>query len=191
MNILVKLLRLIVAPVSKFIAYFHIPEPKVSMLEYQEMRSLLKDGDVLVSRKDWALSNVLMPGEWKHCGVFFQGHVYEAVTAGFRRSTVEEFFFKKDMVGVSRFKPLNDDQISWSVIWLEQKIGSKYDYSFSISDDDKYFCSEVVYLLYSHLFEDFAPNFKTSKMFGQTVVRPTDLWKNSIKIGLRTVLFKK
>ena len=179
-----KFLLYLAVPIIKFIALFHKPDDLVNSSDFEGLKKLLQDGDVLVSRTDWELSNVFMPGYWKHAGVYIDGHVYEAVTAGVRKTLVEEFFFKKDHVGLCRYGlPLYKEKLEVGQTYLETKIGSVYDWSFEMGTKNKFYCSELAYYFLAIVFDDFESKFTIPKTFGQKSIKPTDMWDQLNKIG--------
>lgn len=181
-NIFIKIVLFILSPISKIVAFFHIPDSDTTTEEFEQIKSLIKNGDCLVSRDKYALSNIFMPGEWKHAAIYLDGYIYEAVTSGLRKTSLEEFFYKKDFVGLCRYAPLSIAQVEYGKQFLNGKLGKKYDWDFSLSNDDRYYCSELCYLFYCYLFENFHLKFKMSKYFKQDVIRPTDMWKNLTQI---------
>ena len=143
-----KLLSLIVPPIAKFIALFHKPDDITTSSDYEQLRSIIRNGDILVSRTDWELSNLIMPGYWKHCAVYKDGYVYEAVTKqGVRKILVEEFFFKKDHIGLCRnsdYLPSEDD-LSHGFKFLDSELGESYNWSFELDVNNKNCCSQLAY----------------------------------------------
>ena len=174
-----KFILFLVAPISKFISLFSIPERKMDDLELEQLKAFIIDGDCLVSRSDYELSNIFMPGEWKHVALYYKGHVYESVTGGVRKTPIEEFFYKKDQIGLCRLHKEID--FSLAIPFLDSTIGMPYDWSFS-GKNDKYYCSELAYKAYSLVDETFTKTFISSYYFGEMVIRPTDMWKNLIQI---------
>lgn len=174
----------IVAFFSRLISKISIPETGLSYFDLNEMIKIIQDGDIVLSRKNWELSNIFMPGQWKHCGIYLNGFIYEAVTMeGVRKISLEQFFYKKDAVGLSRYRALSAAQVHSGMVFLEAILGSPYQWEFAISNDKRYFCSELAYQFQCHLWKYFDRDFTPSKILWMYVIRPTDLWKSLTKIG--------
>jgi uncharacterized protein YycO len=174
----------LVAPIAKFTAIIKQPDPDLDDSDFLTLKTLIKDGDCLVSKTSWQLTNLLMPGEWKHAAIYYKGFVYEAASqVGVRKVTLEDFFYKKDHVGLCRFADFPEDLESTPDMWLNNRIGKPYDWDLILSDNDKYYCSELCFYFYCLCFGDFAKKFKPSFYLGKEVIRPTDMWNNLAQVG--------
>lgn len=165
-------------PVSKFISKLHRPETAFSSASYIKIKSKLRDFDILVSRTEWEVSNMILPGKWKHCAIYRNGMVYEATTKGVRSTTVEEFLFKKDKVGLCRARPYIDELEGEMILeFLLKHIGDRYDYAFNWGSSNKaLYCSEYVYFGLCAGIRGFEANFKLKNLLGETDCSPADLW---------------
>jgi uncharacterized protein YycO len=175
MNLRTRLLNLLI-PISKAIAYISRPEMKVTSRNYLDISDPIRNGDCLVSRTDWELSNFLLPGYWKHCAIYWNGWVYEATTHGVRKVLLSEFCFKKDHVGVIR--PLFEFAENHKE-YLISTLGKKYDWAFTWMQNtaDAWYCSEYVYSFYSRCLG--FHNFRPRLLMGEYTVSPTDYWNAS------------
>jgi hypothetical protein len=179
-----KLILSIIPPVAKVMAIIKQPDPAMDDLSLLALKSLIKDGDCLVSRTDWQLTNLFMPGEWKHSAIYLRGFVYEASSKdGVRKVSLEEFFFKKDHVGLCRYTEFTPEMSEIGFEFMEKRLGSLYDWSLIVSNNGKYYCSELCFYFNSLCFSDFTQKFVPSTYLGKEVIRPTDLWKNLVIIG--------
>lgn len=89
-------------------------------------------------------------GEWSHCGILFDQHVYEATFEGIMKTSVIDF--SKDADIETKKFPVVDSTKVYS--FLNSQLGKEYDFSGAygllltntvIQDNDKWFCSELVY----------------------------------------------
>lgn len=172
----------IVIFIEKLIEIFHKPECLLTWANVQAAQSVLKDGDVLLSRTDWELSNYLIPGPYKHAAVYFGGDVYEAVTAGVRKVPFAEWVLKKDHCGVARIKAKFSDLASGKD-FLDAQIGDPYDYNFlDVKSSRAWFCSLYVYKFLCAASVDFAQVFTLRATFGEQTVTPDDFWQAADKL---------
>lgn len=180
MNLRSKLLDFLI-PVSKFIAKISRPEMCIRTEHYENIVLKISDGDCVVSRTNWELSNYLLPGYWKHCGIYLGGYVYESTTHGVRKVLLSEFCFKKDVIGISR--PNFDLDLNGADIYLERTLGKGYDWAFSWMENtsDAWYCSEYVYAFYHKMNEVFMFIFKPRPVIGELTIKPSDYWLASDK----------
>lgn len=159
------LLRLSI-PIQKWLQKIHQPYPLVKGDFYVRARSLIQPGDILLSRETWHLTNLFIPGFWKHAAIIDTDceYVIEAVgdPDGVRRVLLAEWILTKDYVVILRCPE------SWygkfAAVRAGHQVGKKYDYIFKTGSKE-FFCNELVAWSYKR-------KFKTH--FGHTPV-PTDL----------------
>ena len=135
-------------------------------------------GDVLLGRTFGELTNLFIPGKYKHaalfaCGVSDYPYAIEAIGTGVQKSDLIDFMLKRDIVGIYRMKGIDYKQ-SVDIVELAKKyIGFPYDYEFR-SDNKAFYCSEFVYSCYK---ETIGERFKFEmwKRFGSMTVMPSDI----------------
>jgi uncharacterized protein YycO len=148
----------------------------------------IKNGDCLVSRTDWELSNffeyALTGSFYGHAAIYFDGYVYEAVTSGVRKISLERFLFTKDAIGLCRL-PGPDWTVNQCIMmksFLDAQIGEAYDYGFSWTAQDRWYCSKLVFSAWHEADPKDADAIRTKRILGETKIIPQDVWDSSVKI---------
>lgn len=182
-KILMVIFKLIV-PLEKFISIFKKPECKTTTAQYLDLLSKIQDNDVLFSKTNWEVSNLGIPGPYKHIAVYRAGLVYEAVTEGVRAVSLAEWFFKKDNVGVGRYSMvLTADQLSSGLGFLQSQVGDPYQYDFAVFGRKSYFCSAYWYAYMESMVTNFSSLFPKNLMFGLVPsLSPSDCWKKMVTV---------
>ena len=132
----------IIATLSKFISKIHIPynHKKMTEEECEEIISILKPGDVVLSHTDGELSNLFLE-YWGHGMIISTSGLYEAVTLGVRETNMMYAFSRKDDIIVLRPRfPIYENQLE---SWCKYAEGTSYDYNFETSAE-KLYCFEMV-----------------------------------------------
>lgn len=166
-------------PVTKLIAAISRPAPRITSQHQLEIRSHIRNGDVLVSYTAWELSNIFLPGRWKHCGVYINGWVYESTTHDVRKVLLEEFCLKKDRVGICRlWSSIFENRFDYllGIPFLEENLGEPYDYGFRWGGNASWYCSKYVYNYLRVCDFDFFTYFELRETLGEPTVTPTDYW---------------
>ena len=128
----------------------HVPAMPARIAE--QIQELLQPGDVIVTRKEHAISNYLLPGYWPHVAMYVGGQqVVEAMKDGVR---VREMAspFGNDSVAVIR-PVLDADRIQQAIVRARSHVGKPYDFDFDFTRADRLVCTEVVYRSYEGLGE--------------------------------------
>jgi len=156
---------------NRYTRYGHRPAlPSAIAQEFQE---LLHPGDVLVVRKEYALTNYFLPGYWPHAALFLgnttalrqlKGVDQENLNPHWAR--LEEITPGGDVVMESmrdgvRLRPLSSPFGSDSLVVMRPQLaasdvsealtrclshqGKPYDFDFDFSRSDRLVCTEVVY----------------------------------------------
>jgi uncharacterized protein YycO len=174
--------------VSKFISRICRPEPAITDAEVVNIKSILKNGDCLVSRVDYELSNVvekLLTGSfWNHAALYSNGYVYEAVTGGVRKVSLEKFCYMKDGIGLCRL-PGSDwtvEQINSMVKFCEDQSGEPYDFSFEWGTTTKWYCSKLVFMAWKAAGAKELDAIQSINAFGLRKVIPQNMWDSIVQI---------
>jgi uncharacterized protein YycO len=174
--------------VSKFISKISKPEPRVSDKNFKIIKNEIKNGDVLVSRVEWELSNVaekILTGSfWGHAAIYFDGWVYEATTKGVRKISLEMFCFRKDSLGLGRLQGSDwtDDQCSLMISFLNDQLGDSYDFSFSWGIEKKWYCSKLVFFAWDQAKAEEAEAIDSMNTFGLKKVTPQNIWDSVVQV---------
>lgn len=125
-------------PVSKIISKLGKPEPRRRYEDFEKIISIIKPGDILLSREDYRLSNVLIPGFWSHAALYLgNGRVLEAVPPRVREQHLGEWVVSIDSVCL-----LSPTLPFTFADHANDYLGKDYDWVFS--DDGAWFCNELV-----------------------------------------------
>lgn len=102
-------------------------------------------GMVIVTRRDYELTNLFIYSYWTHAGLVVSDNVLvEAVGKGIRKTTIEKFFEKVDDFAV--YSPGVGDPaiIRKACEYAEKSVGLTYNFSFRLKKRS-YYCSELIY----------------------------------------------
>jgi uncharacterized protein YycO len=174
------LLRLL-KPVQRIAQRLGNPEPRLSNHFAQAVLNDLQDGDLLLSRENWKLTNPFVPGFWGHAAVYYQGKIYEAIGDyidddgkpgnGVRAEFPYRWLFQKDSVAHIRSLGGEKERAHIGIMAASQK-GKAYDYSF-VPNEDAFYCSELFVWAYNKIYI-----YKIDKkdQFGVETSTPQDLY---------------
>lgn len=147
-----KLFLRLVKPLVKFIANFRIrfTHYEIDGEEYYQIISNLAPGDVFLTKARGEFTNLFNPSKGYSHGAIYVGkfdgrdYVIEATKKGVQMCDLVSFLTSKD--GVMQLRAIVD--IDDTVLRNESMklSGKKYDYEFE-SNDDEYYCFELVYHL--------------------------------------------
>ena len=120
----------------------HLPDHVAAAL-----RDVLQPGDVLITRKEFAVTNYFLPGYWKHAALYFGEHrVLEALKDGvWLRGTDSPF--RADAIVVLRPR-LGEEDITAALARGKLHEGKMYDFDFDFTRADRLVCTEVIYRSY-------------------------------------------
>jgi hypothetical protein len=164
--------------------------PVHRLLGAQQWRDLLSNpefipGCVLLTRKRLALSNLFIPGEWKHAAIYvgmYDGRatIVEAVWPEVRSKSLYDFLSSEDYLLVLKptfAKPLLMKSACDFAFSLK---GFGYDLFFEYTDDratnKAFYCSEVIWWSYSQVmqFAGLPCPFTPRLSMGVNTIEPSD-----------------
>jgi uncharacterized protein YycO len=138
-----------ITPISKLIGKIHAPFSERLLIgkDFYKIIELIKPGDILLSRTRYHLTNLFIPGFFKHSALIVdKNNLIESTAEGVHLSSLYDFISTKDYIGIARLKNLysfNKSMDEIVKIALRQ-LGKSYDYEFS-SSDKQFYCAELIY----------------------------------------------
>lgn len=173
-------------PFTKWVGKIQLHETAMPDSAFDDIADFICDGDVLLSRKMWALSNVGIPGFYKHATIYLGGYIYEAVGEGVRRVPLAKWLYTHDFVCVMRSTFCLPEVSQMAAVHASKQVGLPYDYQFE-PGVKAFYCSELVYWAYQVANNNQSP-FVLRKTFGVDTIQPQDfrnatdkfqvLWEN-------------
>ena len=197
---------------DRFTRLGHQPSLPVPIAE--ELRSLLRPGDVIVNRKEFALTNYFLPGYWPHAA-FYLGKPGELERMGLHehhelkprwqrlmdldqhepRRVLEAMRdgvwlrslrtpFRADAIAVVR-PMLSSEDIAQAIGRGMLHEGKAYDFDFDFTRSDRLVCTEVVYRSYQGIG---GMQFPLTRRAGRLTLAAEDLLRLSLaQTGFRTL----
>jgi uncharacterized protein YycO len=167
---------------------FHTPPHYRYLSKSSRTRTLMnmmRPGDALVSRRNHELTNLIIPGFWKHAAKYVgNGRVVEAIGRGVIETSLEEFMTTKDAVCVRRGRWSEVLAIHSAEEALKMR-GRKYDYLVEPNGsdwggrrvNDAFYCSEVVWASdqAAHAWAGLVSPFEPRLTMGVMTITPTDI----------------
>lgn len=145
--------------------------PKLPDSIAEEMSKIIRQGDILITRKENALTNYFLPGFWPHGALAVgNGRVVEALKDGVRNRTLESTFDNDAMI-VIRSK-LNHEKIEHVIQRALSHVGKPYDFDFDFTRSDRMVCTEVIYRSFSGITDI---QFNLTKRAGRHTLSAEDL----------------
>ncbi|MCG8653372.1 MAG: hypothetical protein MI861_26270 [Pirellulales bacterium] len=106
----------------------------------QQLLNLLRAGDVLVTRKENALTNYFLPGYWPHAALFIgQQRVIESLKDGVRERNMDSPL-GNDAVAVIRPR-VSQQAIVEAITRAHSHVGKPYDFDFDFTRADRMVCT--------------------------------------------------
>lgn len=161
------------------------PEPAIRSGFVNKLIPLLEDGDLLLSREEWRLTNPFIAGFWGHAAVYHQGQVIEAVGNIYKRkgwrwvrtgggviaTDVFQWLYQKDHACARRAHLIDNGVRSQIGLWAWRQKGKGYDYCFW-KGTKTFYCSELFVWAY---------NMVASVLkFQKATITPEDLYKSNL-----------
>ena len=126
----------------------HVPAIPAPIAE--QILDLLQPGDVIVTRKEHAITNYFLPGYWPHVAMYVgENVVVESMKDGVLERGMSSPF-GNDSMAVIR-PQLDAATIESAIQRARSHVGKPYDFDFDFTRADRLVCTEVVYRSYEGL----------------------------------------
>ena len=144
-----KLLRIIFHRFSwllQWLGNLHFPftHKQLKFKEYEAILMIAQRGDILLTRTRGEISNLGIPGYWKHGGIYrAKNSVFHATGVGTHVINLADFIMSRDSVVVLRPK---DESVKIALGFMDffKEFDNKpYDYAFRYRNDE-YTCAELL-----------------------------------------------
>jgi hypothetical protein len=150
-----------------FIATWAVAEHKIDLNEIDIAKSLIQEGDIILHRDEWFLSNCSIPGTMIHAGIVVENkkenkglipyQIIEAVSEGVVERNVGHIL-QSDYACILRPK-LSKDHKAEAAHWARKIVGSDYDVLFDFNSEEervtinnngkaKFCCTEIPHFCY-------------------------------------------
>lgn len=167
---------------------------RLDRADAERIGRLLMPGDIILTRSDWYVSNVGIPGYWTHSAMYIgglagregysaadegaggsgrEGDAIEAVDRGVALSSFGKIAHA-DALAVLR-PNVGKEARERAVLRAITRLGTPYDFDFDFSTDDSLVCSELIYKSYGY--SDGRPllPLKIGRVMGKPFSSPSDL----------------
>ncbi|MHC4713354.1 MAG: YiiX/YebB-like N1pC/P60 family cysteine hydrolase [Planctomycetota bacterium] len=152
--------------------------PFITIERIEAIQQRLKPGDILLERRNWYLSNPMLPGFWPHAALYVgtiedlrelgvldhpsvAAHIeeYRAPAEDGRPHTVIEAVSEGVILNslthsmhadyAAALRPrVTSEDVQRAIVRAFENLGKPYDFNFDFEDTDRLVCSQVVYLSY-------------------------------------------
>jgi hypothetical protein len=152
-----RLILRLLTPLQRIAQRIGNPEPRITTRFADSVLQDLQNGDLLLSREEWKITNPFVPGFWGHAAIYYNGQIVEAVgdykdeetgrlLNGVRFQDPRRWLFQKDHVAHLRLSLPQKERNDIGIVAHWQQ-GKRYDYSFW-PNADEFYCSEL--FVYAH-----------------------------------------
>lgn len=162
-------------PVTKLLGHIYLA-PKSRAIRRYDIEAIVEElinGDVVLSYTSGEISNYLIPGEYKHCGIYAGNNkIIEATSKGVVLTEIDDFCSNKDKIAICRPLFCDERKMLKAVTYARDRRGSPYDYYFE-PNEHAFYCAELIAKAYYYATDGLTP-FETRESLGVHTVLPID-----------------
>ena len=169
---------------SKYLSWRFGRKFRCSGLDLAYIMDVVKPGMIVLSRREFQISNFFIEGHWTHTALIMPGEkVIEATINGVIMNELPKFFLTVDDFVILRPRFCSIKEMENACSFASEIVGSPYSWDFNNSDDS-FYCSELVLKVYARSCgwerksNTEPPEFK--KLCDGKIIRPDDLYFNNI-----------
>jgi hypothetical protein len=113
-----------------------------------QLRDCVRPGMVILSHKDYELTNLFIRGYWTHAAMAIsEDTVVEAVSKGVIKKSLKDFISTLDDFRIIMPRHCGQDDMFKASEFVQKAVGFPYNFTFR-SREDSYYCSELIYRAY-------------------------------------------
>lgn len=123
---------------------------KVRKEKLEDMKTKIKPGMVVLTHKEYELTNLFIPGYWTHSAMIISHEeIIEAVSRGVMKKRLDEFFQTVDDFLVLEPSFCDQSTMKKATDFANKVTGYSYNYFF-MPRDRSFFCTELIFNAYAY-----------------------------------------
>lgn len=164
-------------PMSQWWASKTASDPKYEIDFWMRLIGVIRAGDIILTRKNGLMTNLFIPGKFKHAAMFV-GKIgcVESVYPKIRQISIVSLLAKSDEIVIVRPRNMTLECANKAASEMIDLIDQPYDLLFE-PGEKAFYCSEAIAYAYSKACEDFS--FTTRSILGVDTVIPDDFRSDS------------
>lgn len=168
--------------ISKYMTWRFGRKFQCSELNLDIVRKMARPGMIVLSRREFQISNLFIDGYWTHTAMIMpREKVIEATAKGVIINELHEFLLNTDDFVVLKPKFCGIREMEKACCHASEIVGAPYSFDFNNSDNS-FYCSELVLKLYSRsCCWDRKSHHEPSEfknLIDGKIIRPSDLYHN-------------
>lgn len=138
---------------------------RIEPIHIENIQTMISPGDILITRRNWAATNISIPGFWKHMSMYIwtgkylrenymnsvikstlddtAHYIIEAVGTGVRITTLWELASHNDYLGIMR-PNFSRTKIERAISKVLSQVNVQYDFTFNYYSDMNHVCSALI-----------------------------------------------